>query len=156
MSIVWYDKEEAIRYIHISSNRKEKTHTDSSKLDMDYQPKFNKGYSIGDAAVYSKNSQVKPSDLAALQCPLCELVLRDPVQVINCGHRFCKGCLEVVTSARFDSHKFANELIRELYMEMLDFCFLRSDCECNEMFCQITSQSNTIPLEVTAYLHVAQ
>ena len=60
------------------------------------------GYDVGNAAVYSKAGfQVKPSDLAALECPLCTQVLRNPVQVISCGHRFCKGCLELMTSARY-------------------------------------------------------
>ena len=27
-----------------------------------------------------------------LICVLCHLALRDPVQVANCGHRFCKSC----------------------------------------------------------------
>ena len=27
-----------------------------------------------------------------LICGLCHLALRDPVQVANCGHRFCKSC----------------------------------------------------------------
>ena len=93
---------------------------------MDYQPKFNSyGYSIGDAAVYSKSGQVKPSDLVALQCPLCELVLRDPVQVITCGHRFCKGCLEGVTSARFDNHKLAKEIDKFNMQRSLFFSFIR-------------------------------
>ena len=60
------------------------------------------GYNINDTVVYSKDGhQLKLRDLAALQCPLCELVLRDPVQVITCGHRFCKDCLDLKTSARY-------------------------------------------------------
>ncbi|CAF4363838.1 unnamed protein product, partial [Didymodactylos carnosus] len=26
-------------------------------------------------------------------CPQCELLLRDPVQLTNCGHRICQSCI---------------------------------------------------------------
>ena len=29
-----------------------------------------------------------------LRCSLCELVLRDPLQVLTCGHKFCRMCYE--------------------------------------------------------------
>ena len=28
-----------------------------------------------------------------LKCAVCHLVLRDPIQLSECGHRFCRGCL---------------------------------------------------------------
>lgn len=31
-----------------------------------------------------------------LRCVLCRLVLRHPVQIMNCGHCFCKPCFERV------------------------------------------------------------
>ena len=29
-----------------------------------------------------------------LQCPICHLPLKDTVQTEECGHRFCRKCLE--------------------------------------------------------------
>ena len=29
-----------------------------------------------------------------LQCPICHLPLKDAVQTEECGHRFCRKCLE--------------------------------------------------------------
>jgi len=26
-------------------------------------------------------------------CPTCSMILRDPVQLVNCGHRICRSCL---------------------------------------------------------------
>lgn len=28
------------------------------------------------------------------ECQICLLILRDPVQLSECGHRFCKQCLD--------------------------------------------------------------
>ena len=28
------------------------------------------------------------------QCQICLLILRDPVQLSECGHRFCKLCMD--------------------------------------------------------------
>ena len=27
------------------------------------------------------------------ECQICLLILRDPVQLSECGHRFCKSCM---------------------------------------------------------------
>ena len=27
-------------------------------------------------------------------CPSCQLLLRDPLQTIECGHRLCRSCVE--------------------------------------------------------------
>ena len=27
------------------------------------------------------------------ECPICHLAFRDPVQLEECGHRFCQSCL---------------------------------------------------------------
>ena len=27
------------------------------------------------------------------ECQICMLILRDPVQLSECGHRFCKSCM---------------------------------------------------------------
>ena len=29
-----------------------------------------------------------------LKCSVCHLVLRDPIQILKCGHRFCQPCFE--------------------------------------------------------------
>ena len=29
-----------------------------------------------------------------LKCGVCHLVMRQPVQIMTCGHRFCKPCFE--------------------------------------------------------------
>ena len=26
------------------------------------------------------------------ECPICTLVFRDPIQIEECGHRFCQSC----------------------------------------------------------------
>ena len=28
------------------------------------------------------------------ECPICQLAFRDPVQIEDCGHRFCQSCLQ--------------------------------------------------------------
>ena len=28
------------------------------------------------------------------QCPVCRLTLKDPVQIVGCGHRLCTICME--------------------------------------------------------------
>ena len=28
------------------------------------------------------------------ECPVCRLILEDPVQIVGCGHRLCKICME--------------------------------------------------------------
>ena len=30
-------------------------------------------------------------------CQICQLILRDPVQLEECGHRFCKPCMNAHT-----------------------------------------------------------
>ena len=29
-----------------------------------------------------------------LKCVVCHMVLRNPIQIMNCGHRFCHPCFE--------------------------------------------------------------
>ena len=41
---------------------------------------------------YDANFEAEPPDY--LKCIICALVLRDPVMIVECGHRFCKGCYE--------------------------------------------------------------
>ena len=56
------------------------------------------GYDI-QGTVYDKNGSVKQAkDLQSLTCSMCQFILRDPKQVIACGHRFCKTCIEQLTA----------------------------------------------------------
>ena len=29
-----------------------------------------------------------------LKCVVCHMVLKDPIQIMECGHRFCNNCFE--------------------------------------------------------------
>ena len=42
---------------------------------------------------------VKPIDVVdkKYECQICLLILRDPVQLSECGHRFCKLCINDYT-----------------------------------------------------------
>ena len=58
------------------------------------------GYNVGRATVYNKHSPLKVADLASLTCSSCKLILREPQQVTSCGHRYCKVCIDQLTSER--------------------------------------------------------
>ena len=34
-----------------------------------------------------------------LKCAMCHLVLRKPIQIMKCGHRFCAPCFERVKAS---------------------------------------------------------
>ena len=59
------------------------------------------GYDVGKATVYSKNRALSAVELSALTCSKCSLLLKEPQQVITCGHRYCKSCIEQLTSGRY-------------------------------------------------------
>ena len=59
------------------------------------------GYDVGTARVYGSQGPLKPPGLLALTCSKCKLILREPNQVIVCGHRYCKLCIEQMTSGRY-------------------------------------------------------
>ena len=63
------------------------------------------GYDVSAAQVYSSHGPLKPPDLFALMCSKCKLILREPKQVIVCGHRYCKQCIEQMTSGRYSFHR---------------------------------------------------
>ena len=55
------------------------------------------GYNLTDITVYNKTGkQLTEDDLMTLHCSQCSELLRDPYQLINCGHRVCKSCLHDV------------------------------------------------------------
>ena len=63
------------------------------------QKKDYRGYDIGNAKVYnSKQCALSAADLSALNCSMCGLLLREPCQVITCGHRYCRSCIDQLTS----------------------------------------------------------
>ena len=51
--------------------------------------------------IRSNQILLKPTDIDALQCPLCGDLLHDPIQVTACGHRFCRSCIEKCMSHRY-------------------------------------------------------
>ena len=59
------------------------------------------GYDVGTATVYSYQRPLDFPQKDALTCVKCKLILRDPKQVIVCGHRYCKLCIEQMTSGRY-------------------------------------------------------
>lgn len=61
------------------------------------------------------------------ECPICELALRQPLQT-ECGHLFCKDCLEPILKSRrplcpVDQEPISKEGVRELpYHYLIIFC----------------------------------
>ena len=53
------------------------------------------GYDLSSIVIYNKSGtkQLTEDDIKTLHCSECSLLLRDPYQLINCGHRICKSCL---------------------------------------------------------------
>lgn len=61
-----------------------------------------RGFDIGGAAVYTKEGkELSEAEKESLTCASCHLLLRDPHQVIQCGHRFCRTCVEIVFVGRY-------------------------------------------------------
>ena len=57
------------------------------------------GYNVNGAPVYRKQgSALKAEELQAVICCLCGFILRGAMQVTQCGHRYCKNCIEKVMS----------------------------------------------------------
>lgn len=57
------------------------------------------GYHVGDRQVYTKDGNVRSSDVEALKCGLCSKILRDPVQLISCGCRYCNTCIQQLVAS---------------------------------------------------------
>lgn len=58
------------------------------------------GYDVKEATVYDSRGPLNESDLKAVSCCKCELILRHPRQVITCGHLYCEQCLKQLMSGR--------------------------------------------------------
>ena len=52
------------------------------------------GYCIASQTLYVKGGAVRSSDIEALTCGICSKILREPIQIIMCGCRFCNVCME--------------------------------------------------------------
>ncbi|XP_003385328.1 PREDICTED: TNF receptor-associated factor 3-like [Amphimedon queenslandica] len=53
------------------------------------------GYEVSNIVLYNKGGtkQLSEDDIKALHCSECSLLLREPYQLLNCGHRICRSCL---------------------------------------------------------------
>ena len=56
-----------------------------------------------------------------LKCTLCQLVLRQPIQIMKCGHRFCEACFE--RTKGYSQHMYVvyifNYLLQTLLMLLI-------------------------------------
>ena len=44
-------------------------------------------------------------------CSICFLALRDPIQLEECGHRFCESCFNTYKINRFVAFLFSNAVV---------------------------------------------
>ena len=59
------------------------------------------GYDVSGATVYSKQgTALSRNELSTIVCSVCGLILREAMQVTQCGHRFCKNCIEKILNER--------------------------------------------------------
>jgi len=53
------------------------------------------GYDISETTVYHPSgAKMKSQDISNLECPKCTKILREPVQLITCGCRYCTRCID--------------------------------------------------------------
>ena len=59
-----------------------------------------------------------------LKCPLCLDFFKSPVRITNCGHNYCQGCLEVMTTVpwlcpecRTEQQQTPEQLARNFFLE---------------------------------------
>lgn len=65
-----------------------------------------------DAILYNKTGQpLGANEIKSLECPYCNMLLRDPQQLLTCGHRYCKSCLERVKNKSPPKCLVDNEII---------------------------------------------
>ena len=54
------------------------------------------GYDVGSATLYNKAGKLRASEKEMLSCQRCDKLLRDPMQLITCGCRYCKSCVKTI------------------------------------------------------------
>ena len=54
------------------------------------------GYDIGSATLYSKAGKLRASEKEMLGCQRCGKLLREAMQLITCGCRYCKTCIKTI------------------------------------------------------------
>jgi late competence protein required for DNA uptake (superfamily II DNA/RNA helicase) len=54
------------------------------------------GYDIGSATLYGKAGKLRASEKEMLGCQRCGKLLRDAIQLITCGCRYCKSCIKTI------------------------------------------------------------
>ena len=53
------------------------------------------GYNVPSIRLYSKTgSSMRKGDTEGLKCGICSGILRDPVQLLTCGCRYCQSCIQ--------------------------------------------------------------
>ena len=53
------------------------------------------GYDLNDTPAYNQQGGLlKLDELKTIICSVCGFILREAMQVTQCGHRFCKHCIE--------------------------------------------------------------
>ena len=60
------------------------------------------GYDVIDTTVYnSSGAKMRQNDILALECPICLKILRNPVQLITCGCRYCTSCIDRLLAKKY-------------------------------------------------------
>ncbi len=54
------------------------------------------GYNVSNHILYTKIGSLRPTDVEALTCGICSKILREPMQLITCGCRFCNVCIQKI------------------------------------------------------------
>ncbi len=76
--------------------------TNQEFVSSDHEPEpgevsihSNEGFDVSNTTVYHPSGgEMRRSDIATLECPKCMKILREPVQLITCGCRFCAVCID--------------------------------------------------------------
>ena len=58
------------------------------------------------------------------ECPICHLAFREPVQLEECGHRFCQSCLTEMRKRLVADHYFKSSRTVDLSVVSLCTCYL--------------------------------